>query len=580
MRDRIFKWIGTLQGKIFFTCFVIAISVMILSVQALYMKAVKAIEENACGYIYESMKYADNNLDIMIEDAKKISLVMATNEKTILSTVEDLPEEAGYEWYLKRGEINDFLSSLVAYKNYIRMAAIVGMDGRCFQSGGEMILKKTTSEEWFCEVNDKASLQIFYNTPEAERIFLCRPIKYNRKITGIAIVELDFGIISQVYNIAPLKQAEIVTVDTNNNVVFSNSEIESAQNINKTVLAQPISEYRPEQKYYTINGSKKLMVRYQSDVNQLTTIGLISYDDLITDALQFRENMFWIVSLSVAIVFIASWFLSRVICRNLQKLQQDMYEVEQGSLKIRAKIAGKDEISDMARGFNSMMDQIEQLLQQVCEKEKQKREAERKVLESQIQPHFIYNTLNSIKYVAHMKAENEIEEVSTALIELIRSVVGKKADEFIPLIEEYRYIEQYMIIQRFKYSKKFVVDWDVEKDLWDFLIPKLLLQPIVENALIHGLSYQDNGRINIKVYRMEEKVIFNITDDGEGMTEATIRQLLSSKQENKNGFRGIGLHNIIDRIHLLYGEEYGIKITSLKGVFTSVKLTLPYGKKE
>lgn len=578
LKNHMFKWLHTLQGKIFTICLFIAISVMMLSIYMLYNRSVKTIEENAFNYIYESMEYADDNLDIMIDDAMKISLVMATNEKIISASIKDMPIEASYEWYIEREEINDFLSSLIAYKNHILMAAVVGVDGRCYQTGGNFILRSIISEQWFEKAKNSTSVQIFYNTPEDGRIFLCRPIKYNKKTVAIAVIELDFEIISKVYNIAPLEQAQIITFDAYGNIVFSNSKIDDVKNISDTPLYESIKEYRPERRYYEIDGENKLMVLYNSTVNQLTTIGLISYDVLITDALQIQKNMLWIVSISIIISILFSWAFSSAICRNIQKLQNTMHEVEKGNLKIRANISGRDEICDMARNFNSMMDRIERLLQQVREKEKQKRDAEQKALQAQVKPHFIYNALNSIKYVAHMRNEPEIEEVSTALIELIRAVLGDNNEEFIPLKEEYKYIQHYMKIQQFKYQRNFSMVWDVEEELWDFPIPKLLLQPIIENALIHGISRREDGCINVKIYRLKDTVFMNITDNGEGMTDEEIKQLLSEEQKDSRRFRGIGLRNVIERIHLIYGDDFGGKITSLKGMFTSIELTLPYGK--
>lgn len=572
-----FDWLYKLQVKIFIICFIIAISIIFLFMCTLYGNAVKKIEENAYNHIYESMRYAENHLDIMIDDAIKISLVIAINNKSMSASTKILPREGSYQWFKEKKEINSFLSNLAAYKNHIKMTAIIGNDGRTYQSGGEFIPKSYIEEEWFLKTKESTSVQIFYNTPRDKRIFLCRQIRQNKKAIGTAIVELNYNIISQAYNITPLEKAQIIAFDLDGNIIFTNNGIDdNVGNIKETSLVNYVKEYQVGRRYYKIDGEKKLMVLYKSNINKLTTIGMISYNDLITDALQFKKNMLRITICSIIIVSFASWFFSSIVCRNIQKLNRSMYEVEQGNLKIRSDITGRDEIAVMAHGFNSMMDRIEQLLQEILEKEQQKRKAEIQALQMQVHPHFIYNVLNSIKYVAHMKNENEIEEVSTALIELLRGILGKSNNGFITIREEYRYIEQYMKIQRFKYGRQFSLEWDVEENLWEFPIPELLLQPIIENALIHGIACCQDGHIYVKIYCLGGNVIFKIIDDGEGMTEREIQQLMSARRKETDRFCGIGLRNIIDRIHFIYGNEYDVKVTSIKGMFTCVKMILPY----
>lgn len=179
------------------------------------------------------------------------------------------------------------------------------------------------------------------------------------------------------------------------------------------------------------------------------------------------------------------------------------------------------------------------MLEEVRQKERLKREAEQDVLAAQIEPHFLYNSIDSIQYVAHMRKEEEIERVAVALSELLRSVLSNR-NEFITLWEERVYIENYITIERFKYRGFFQLLWDVDEELWTYRIPKLLLQPIVENALIHGISTRENdGVIQIKIFRQEKDIIFKIMDNGRGMSRDQIEQLLTEVTKKiKLGFAG------------------------------------------
>jgi two-component system sensor histidine kinase YesM len=219
----------------------------------------------------------------------------------------------------------------------------------------------------------------------------------------------------------------------------------------------------------------------------------------MSSAWHINSLMISIVAVSVAAAALAAWLFSRGICRNIYRLQESMLQIQDGRTEIRSRIRSRDEIGLMAGIFNNMMDRIEALMASIRETEEQKRREEQNVLEAQIQPHFVYNTINSIAYVAHMRGESEIEDVASATVQLLRGVLGVR-ESFIPLRQEYEYIEQYLVIQRFKMRQDFQVNWDVEAPLWSYPIPKLILQPIVENALLHGILRKTDGQIAVQVF--------------------------------------------------------------------------------
>lgn len=579
VRNQLFSIkLQSIQTKIFFLCLIIALSVMALSLQVVYRSASKVVEENAYNYIYESMKYAESNLNIMVQDAMNISLAIATNSDIILENILSNSQAATYQEFREKRLVQNYLSSFMTNKSYINMAAVITTDGRCFQSSGTMLLKDVINESWFKSSIGNSSVQIFYNSPGDKQIFVCRPIKYNRKVIALIIIELNYEILKKVYNVAPLEQAQILTLTSAGNVVFTNSEKNEIINIANTPLEKSIKEYKPEKRYYIIDDEKKLMVLYHSSINQLTTVGTISYDKLITEALSIRNIMFIILIICLVLAVVFSWYFSRFLCRNIQSLKNNMNEIRSGDLNVRASIISQDEIGDMALHFNHMMDDIQGLMTEIKQKEKQKREAEYMALQSQIQPHFIYNAINSIKYVAHMRNETEIEQVSIALVQLLRSVLGNTS-EFIPLWKECEYIKDYICIQQFKARTEYSVVWDVEEDLWDIPLPKLLLQPIVENAIIHGIAHKKDGRVEIQVFSQGGQIHFKITDNGKGMEQEEIDFLLQGENE-KTHFRNVGISNVFGRIQSIYGDGYGGEITSFPGAFTCIELRIPLTGKE
>ena len=327
--------------------------------------------------------------------------------------------------------------------------------------------------------------------------------------------------------------------------------------------------------YIKINGEKQYYIRNKSGTGFMSISVLIPYRVLSKDAEKLKLKFIIIGFCAAAAAVFCSVFLSRKLCRNLKQLSNNMEEIRQGNMEVRVSVQTRDEIGILADTFNRMMDQIAKLMIEIKEKEIVKKEAEQKFLDAQIEPHFLYNSINSIQYVAHMRGEEEIERVAIALSELFRSVLSNKR-EFITLWEEKEYIDNYILIERFKYTRDFSLIWDVEEELWAYQIPKLLLQPIVENALIHGIADKEEGVINIKVYRDENAVVVKILDNGKGIARNRLQELQEGIYKNKKSrFRRVGISNVFERIKLLFGEEYGGNIYSYQNTFTCIELTLP-----
>jgi two-component system sensor histidine kinase YesM len=571
----------SLQSKIFIACFVISSGVTLIAAYAITQTAVNTITSNTYSYISENMRHADSNLNAFLEDAAAISLAIASNRNMVMEGLLDESPEASYEAFFLQKEVENFLSGMIVNKNHITLAAVIGRDGKSFQSGGSLILKRIIQESWYRDTLINTGIRIFYNTPDFKRIFLCRPASYNRRIPGVAVIELDYTTLSQVYARTPLEQTRLIVFTEEGDIVFANYNTGAIINVRESNLAPLLENYDPRKKSYVLDGEKVLIALYRSPFNQLTTAACIFQDDLLTEALHVRMQMFYIGAVSTAAAAMTAWFFSRTICRNIQRLQESMLKIREGHMEVRSRISTRDEVGVMSDIFNNMMDRIEALLRNIRETEEQKHQAEQNVLEAQIQPHFIYNTINSIGYVAHMRGEKELEEISTSVVALLRGVLGGR-ESFIPIWQEHDYIEQYLVIQRFKMKQNFRVKWDVEPELWAALIPKLILQPLVENALLHGIPQKAGGQIAIQAFRRGETLVIKVTDNGTGMTREEIEQLRNGSSESSNQgiassrFRKVGFSNVRERIALIYGNQFGADITSFPGAFTCVELTLPF----
>jgi two-component system sensor histidine kinase YesM len=240
-------------------------------------------------------------------------------------------------------------------------------------------------------------------------------------------------------------------------------------------------------------------------------------------------------------------------------------------------LEGHDELGVLGRGINEMATDIQHLLTRVIADERERRRLELAVLQNQVNPHFLYNTLNSVKLMATLQKADGIREMVTALGRLLMNL-AKHTSEKVTLKEEFSLLNDYIYIQNIRYKGKIKVDYLLpDENCLKYLIIKFTLQPIVENAIFHAIEPKKNaGRILIAVTATDSQLEISIADDGVGMTAAQIESLLGGDQAGLNrGLSPIGIKNVNERLKLAYGHQYGLTIDSVVGEYTKVHLRFP-----
>lgn len=563
--------VHSIQTKILLICLAIALGTTMASLLISYYAEINTIKETTERYMTQYISFADRNFNDMLEEAEKISLSIAAEQEVILPGMGDVRKEASYADYQQKKRIRSFLNGLMSQKDYIDNILLVTKEGRIYQASSDLIMKKDLNMPIMQKALSFQKAGILFDRQE-EVVLFCRPVIYAGKTAGINMVRLNYESLISVYQTEPLKETNIYIYGPEGDLFYTNA----AENGKEEELYRQVSSQNSDTGYLYWNGEKQYYIGYGVGNGGMSTISLMPYQSLLKDANTLRRQFFLIGAGAVLFAAATAVYFSGRLCTNLHLLMQSMEEIQSGNLTVRSPIQGRDEIGVLSRSFNHMVERIGELLEEVRQKEKLKREAQQSVLATQIEPHFLYNSIDSIQHVAHMRKETEIEQVAEALSELLRSVLSDR-NEFITLWEEREYIENYITIERFKYRSDFELLWDVDEQLWTWKIPKLLLQPVVENSLIHGISTRESGGvIQIKICRQEGLVIVKILDNGKGMSPEKIEQLLSEVQKtDKSGFRRVGFANVMNRIRLIYGEEYGGTIYSCEGLFTCVELTLP-----
>ncbi|WDH80612.1 sensor histidine kinase [Paenibacillus urinalis] len=298
---------------------------------------------------------------------------------------------------------------------------------------------------------------------------------------------------------------------------------------------------------------------------QLTADGAILGRNLVTLAI--------VMSLFAVIISI---FLSHVITRPIKKLIRNIGLVEKGHFEQVEHIRSQDEIGYLSVRFNKMSYELKRLVEKVQQEEIDKAAAEMRALHAQINPHFLYNTLGSVKWIASMQRADKIVEMTEALISMLRYAT-RSDGTLVSIREELDHISNYITIQNVRYYGSIQMNYEIEADSLDYLMPKMILQPIIENAIFHGFAeLEEGGIITIQIQFLGDDIAIKVHDNGAGMDQETIEDLLEmNRTDADDGINGIGVQNVQRRIQLHFGQSYGLQAESILGEGTVFTIMLP-----
>ena len=354
-------------------------------------------------------------------------------------------------------------------------------------------------------------------------------------------------------------QVYVARIDENmaeGNLYEENMEIwENDVEIVTTLVRDEISQYT----YYEIQGIQKSKDDYQKFYTWMLRFCLIA-----------------LVGVVVA-VGIMSYLIPLSITRPFKELSQVTDEIAKGNLSVRANVNTGVEATALSNSMNTMIDKINELLEQVTTEQIRLRKAEFELLQAQINPHFLYNTLDAIIWLAEAGEQKRVVGMVRNLSDFFRTSLNQGKD-INSIKEEMLHVKSYLEIQHVRYQDILSYDIEVPEALYIYSIPKITIQPLVENALYHGIkNKRDMGHISIRGEAGEKDFTITVTDDGIGIDETRLRQVQSGIQNKVlTGKDFYGLYNVCERIRLNFGEEYGIFIESVYGEGTSVRVILPY----
>ncbi len=384
-------------------------------------------------------------------------------------------------------------------------------------------------------------------------------------VLGIMVVRIDLGVIDVVNSrLQQSLRSRFTIVDEADNIIY---------NADTSLIGHKFSDtVRPDERDH-------LIVTSRFDRQRWTTYLYMPMSELSAEGDLLRQNIYLLAVLMLLFLAIISIYLSSVITRPIKKLMNNIILVEKGQFEQVEDIRSRDEIGLLAARFNRMSRELKGLVSQIQQDEMEKAAAEIRALQSQINPHFLYNTLGSVKWIASMQQADTIVEMTEALIAMLR-YAARAEGSLVSVREELDNLRNYMTIQQVRYYNRIRMDIEADEALLEKRMPKLILQPIVENAIFHGLAEkEEDGVVTLRIAREGGGFAIDVHDNGEGMDEETLRRIQTSLAGAAEG-ESIGLRNVQRRIQLHYGNSYGIACRSAPGEGTTFRILLPGGENE
>lgn len=434
------------------------------------------------------------------------------------------------------------------------------------------IIKNSGNIFWvtsYEDLNNKANSNYVFS---AARIFMDRTTGKN---TGILLINIDERSLYNTYKNVLDSNNSIYIVDEKGSIVSHKDE--NMLGINFFDMQRFGEIFRESDHKIIKKGDDKfLFSKYLDPETQWTIVEEIPMQELMTPLKKVQYVIIGIFTLCTLLSLVLSIFFSRSTAYPLKVFCRSMERVRHGDLDVISDIKGWEEIKQISDGFNQMIEKIKALLNSIKEKEKLKRKAELDFLQAQINPHFLYNTLFSIKCMISMNQNSNAEDMMTAFIDLLKKTLNNK-DELIAISDEIEILNKYITIQSYRYSNKFDIVFDVESTILESRIPKLILQPLVENAIFHGIEpKRGKGVIRIQGLKVKSDILIKVIDDGVGIEKKRIKALWKMDPDVKERkFNQVGIINVHQRIQMNFGMRYGIKIYSTLGKGTEIHVRLP-----
>ncbi len=549
------------------------------------------VRNNSIGYTTQLIEQVNGDIDSYIDYMENISLLVTSNEdvrKYLFS--EGLVDSHSFQ--LRAAILDQFNTIMKARQDICNIAIIsnngryIINDGRDFTNDNVSVFDLAWCKDAFLKPTgtslSSSHVQNVIKNNYKWVVTLSKSIKntYNSKSSGVFFIDLNYNVISDMCESNSLgEKGYVFILDPQGNVIYHPQQQLLYSGL-KTDLVKEVMKSKKNHFVVNEGNESKLYTKSTSKKTGWTIVGVVYESELMKNKTQTQMIYLLVTFALLAAAVITSAVISTSITRPIKILKDSMKEVEKGRFdNANIEVIRDDEIGSLNKSFNIMTREIQKLMEENVYEQKQKRKSELKALQAQINPHFLYNTLDAIIWMAEGNKNREVILMTSSLAKLLRQSISNEK-EVTTIENEVTYIKSYLTIQKMRYKDKLEFSIDVEKDIYQNEIVKLVLQPLVENAIYHGIKFLDTlGMLQIKGYSLGNDLIIKISDNGKGMSEEALLHIFDEHKINYKS-NGVGVYNVQMRLQLYYGKNYGISYESVLGKGTTATITIPKRKAE
>ena len=488
------------------------------------------------------------------------------NYLTYSSDLREIMEKecsSDYEAYLAYTEIADPMFTMPQlYHEEIRSITLYAENIQVEHGNTLAPLSVAQNQTWYSKINEKGTVQWLVKQGNKKEILAVRKFYRQDSIQAMLVLTLDYNRVLEPFADLLTENRGGLILDEQGNVVYSGYRIDAP--------------YKPD-KETSLNYLKEHYVCIEKKIEDT------KWNFCLYQPKEELEKSVWtlllgnipVLLLCLLLILLLGYFFSRKMVERLEQLTENMNQINLGLRKVTVVSQSKDEIGVLVRTFTRMMDEINKLISQVYEAKIKLQKTEMKALQAQINPHFLYNSLSIINWKALEADNEEISRITLALSTYYRTSLNK-GETMTIAANEIRNIDAYLQIQLIMHDNSFQVIKEIQEDALSYSVPKLILQPLVENAIEHGLdvSEKEEKWLKISVCKEKDALIMAVEDNGMGMSEEQAKSIITYRS------KGYGVRNVNDRITLLYGEEYHLRVKSRQGEGCRIEIAIPVNKEE
>ena len=579
------KKFKSIQSVIFAVLSVLLLGAVIIITVISLSYTRQSVFENSSLYTQTIIQQMNQNIDSYIDYMENTSYLVSSNEDVQKYLFGDTADPEARDRILSQFE------TILDSRSDILNLGIIAENGRMLINNGQHLTNQDLdihSQEWYTNALEGRE-SVYLTSSHVQHIIsgerpwvitLSRGIRNKEMGTGqekegVFFIDLNYSAISELCDQSMVgNQGYAFIVDADGNIVYHPQQ-QQLYNELQTENIDLVMNAGSDIVTWGDGINKKMYSISRSEKTGWTVVDCVRVEELLRRSNE-AQSIYVLVAMGLmAVALFFSRFVAKSITLPIQRLCDSMERVQEGDFSVSDIVVdSENEIGSLTKSFNVMTQRIHELMAQNIREQEAKRKSELKALQSQINPHFLYNTLDSIIWMAEGKKNEEVVLMTASLARLLRQSISNE-DELVSIGQEIEYARGYLTIQKMRYKDKLEFWIEVEPSILNIRLIKLVLQPVIENAIYHGLKYKESrGLLLVKGFMKNGNAVLQVIDDGVGMDQETLDHIYERHKVDYHS-NGVGIYNVQKRLQLYYGNEYGIVYESKPGEGTTATITIP-----